>query len=207
MKDFATEQEHFWAGEFGTDYIGRNDSEDYLAANLNFFGEVLGKTKGVESLIELGPNIGMNLKAVQLLFPKAKLAGVEINQDATEILKAEFPQGDFFNESIFDFEPQTKYDLCLIKGVLIHLNPDMLGQAYEKLYKSSQKYVLIAEYFNRTPVTVEYRGHADKLFKRDFAGEFLDQYEDFSLRDYGFCYHRDPNFYQDDVSWFLLERD
>ena len=28
---FKTEQEKFWAGEFGDDYIGRNKSEEYLA--------------------------------------------------------------------------------------------------------------------------------------------------------------------------------
>ena len=27
---YRTEQEEFWAGEFGNDYIGRNDSEEYV---------------------------------------------------------------------------------------------------------------------------------------------------------------------------------
>jgi spore coat polysaccharide biosynthesis protein SpsF len=26
------------------------------------------------------------------------------------------------------------------------------------------------------------------------------------LVDYGFAYHRDPNFPQDDITWFLLEK-
>ena len=38
-----TEQEKFWAGEFGDDYIGRNISAEYLAANLNFFPRHLNK--------------------------------------------------------------------------------------------------------------------------------------------------------------------
>jgi spore coat polysaccharide biosynthesis protein SpsF len=53
---------------------------------------------------------------------------------------------------------------------------------------------------------VEYRGYKARLFKRDFAGEMLDKYRDLSLLDYGFVYHRDPNFPQDDVNWFLLEK-
>ena len=48
--------------------------------------------------------------------------------------------------------------------------------------------------------------HQGKLFKRDFAGEFLDRFADVRLVDYGFAYHRDPNFQQDDISWFLLEK-
>ena len=51
-----------------------------------------------------------------------------------------------------------------------------------------------------------YRGHAGKLFKRDFAGELLERYADLSLVDYGFVYRRDPNFRQDDLTWFLLEK-
>ena len=35
---FETEQEQFWAGEFGTDYIDRNKGDALLASNLNFFG-------------------------------------------------------------------------------------------------------------------------------------------------------------------------
>lgn len=56
------------------------------------------------------------------------------------------------------------------------------------------------------PVVVSYRGHEDRLFKRDFAGEMLDRYPDLELVDYGFVYHRDPNFPQDDPNWFLLRK-
>jgi len=90
--------------------------------------------------------------------------------------------------------------------VLIHINPDMLDIVYEKLYNSSNRYILIAEYYNPTPVSISYRGHSDRLFKRDFAGEMLDKYDDLELLDYGFLYHRDKYFFQDDVSWFLLEK-
>ena len=99
-----------------------------------------------------------------------------------------------------------RFDLVLIKGVLIHINPDYLPQVYETLYQSTGRYLLISEYYNPTPVQVSYRGHSDRLFKRDFCGEFLDHYPDFELIDYGFVYHRDPNFPQDDTTWFLLER-
>ena len=33
---FKTEQEAFWAGNFGTEYIKRNQGDDLLASNLNF---------------------------------------------------------------------------------------------------------------------------------------------------------------------------
>jgi spore coat polysaccharide biosynthesis protein SpsF len=82
----------------------------------------------------------------------------------------------------------------------------MLPLVYDKLYHSSMKYILIAEYYNPLPVTISYRGHQDRLFKRDFAGEFLKKFPDTELIDYGFAYKRDPNFPQDDITWFLMEK-
>jgi len=77
---------------------------------------------------------------------------------------------------------------------------------YQKLYSSTNKYILICEYYNPKPDVVKYRGHTDRLFRRDFAGEMLDKFNDLSLLDYGFVYHRDPAFPQDDFSWFLLDK-
>ena len=83
----------------------------------------------------------------------------------------------------------------------------MLPVAYQRLFDASHRYVLVCEYYNPTPTSVPYRGHADRLFKRDFAGEMLDLYPRLSLVDYGFAYRRDPVFPQDDVSWFLMRKD
>lgn len=114
--------------------------------------------------------------------------------------------GEVMQTSILDWVPNDAVDLALIKGVLIHIDPAHLPDVYEKLYQASQRYILIAEYYNPTPVSVPYRGHADRLFKRDFAGEMLDRYPDLALIDYGFIYRRDPIFPQDDMTWFLLQR-
>jgi pseudaminic acid biosynthesis-associated methylase len=89
---------------------------------------------------------------------------------------------------------------------MIHINPDMLPKLYSTLAKASQRYVLIAEYYNPSPVTIQYRGHNDRLFKRDFAGEFLAAHPEFELVDYGFVWRRDPVFPLDDITWFLLKR-
>ena len=203
---YKTDQEDFWAGEFGEDYIGRNKGENLLASNLNFFSNALEKTHGIKSCVEFGANIGMNLKALKLLYPNLNVSGIEINTKAYKALSKITGVENAFNESIFNIEMPKKYDLTLIKGVLIHINPDMLHNVYEKLYEISSNYILIAEYYNPSPVTISYRGHDNKLFKRDFAGEFLDKYPDTSLIDYRFVYRRDPNFPQDDITWFLIKK-
>lgn len=206
MSKFQTEQEQFWAESFGTGYIERNKSQELLASNLNFFSKALKQAGKISSCIEFGANIGMNLKALQLLFPGISLQGIEINEEASGHLAKVIGAENIFNGSIFDYAVKDPVEVALIKGVLIHINPDMLPVVYDKLYQASAKYILVAEYYNPSPVTIPYRGHEDRLFKRDFAGEMLDLYSDLELVDYGFAYKRDPAFPQDDITWFLLEK-
>lgn len=206
MSTFATEQEKFWAGEFGTDYIDRNQGDQLLASNLDFFGKALRQARKLGSCIEFGANIGMNLKALGLLFPTLQQHAIEINQDAARQLATVIPADHVFNQSILTFVPERTWDLVLIKGVLIHINPDALPDVYDKLVGSTGRYLLVAEYYNPAPVAIPYRGHSDRLFKRDFAGEIMDRHPEMRLVDYGFAYRRDPNFPQDDITWFLLEK-
>lgn len=202
----TTEQEKFWKGEFGDSYIGRNKGDDLIASNTAFFSKILDSTQNVKSVLELGANIGLNLIAIKQLLPKSKLSAVEINEKAAEYLRECLPETDIHIASILDFQPDRKWDFVFTKGVLIHINPEKLPIVYELMYQSSSRYILVGEYYNPSPVGIPYRGHSDRLFKRDFAGEILEKYPDLTLVDYGFVYHRDHNFPQDDINWFLLEK-
>lgn len=201
---FVTEQETFWAGTFGDEYNQRNQNEQIVASNIRFFSSALKNTTKVDTILELGSNVGLNLIALKALYPHAQVTAVEINEQACQQLKS-LKNIKVEHKSLLDYQTNDKKDLVLSKGVLIHINPSALSKAYEALYNSSQKYILIAEYYNPSPVSIPYRGHQDKLFKRDFAGEMLDLYDDLQLSDYGFVYHRD-HFSQDDITWFLLEK-
>ena len=203
---FKTDQEAFWAGDFGSAYIQRNQSEALLASNLDFFAKALRAAHSVGSCIEFGANIGMNLKALKLLRPGLEAHAIEINADAARELALTISQDHIYHTSILDFAATRTWDLALIKGVLIHIHPDELPQVYDKLVAATDRYLLVAEYYNPAPVAIPYRGHTDRLFKRDFAGEILDRHPQLRLVDYGFAYRRDPNFPQDDITWFLLEK-
>lgn len=205
-KGFATEQEAFWAGKFGAEYVGRNASPELLAANLSFFANALRRAGRIASCFELGANIGMNLRALRLLYPGIGLRAAEINPEAAAILREEIGEENVFLGSILDCDVLPPADLALIKGVLIHIAPDALAAVYAKLYQASTRFILLGEYYNPVPVAIPYRGHDDRLFKRDFAGELLAAYPDLRLVDYGFVYRRDPAFPQDDITWFLLEK-
>lgn len=206
ISKFKTKQEDFWFGDFGLDYINRNNSNTLLASNLNFFSKVLASSNKITSCIELGANIGMNLRALNLLLPGLQSYGIEINKTAAEHLEKLIGSNNVFTGSIFDYEVTKTVDLSFTKGVLIHIDPSSLASVYQKLYQASHRYILICEYYNPNPVTIPYRGHNDYLFKRDFCGEMLALFPDLHLIDYGFVYKQDPNFPQDDITWFLMEK-
>src|SRR5208282_2133744 len=170
---YSTEQETFWEGGFGNEYTDRNRGTNCVAANSAFFSKVLAHTRRVHAVLELGSNIGMSLIALRQLLPEAKLSAVEINEKAAHELKTTLPDVDLHLTSIFDFQPSETWDLVFTKGVLIHINPDKLPMVYSLMYRSSSRYLLVSEYYNPRPTELAYRGHAGKLFKRDFAGEML----------------------------------
>jgi pseudaminic acid biosynthesis-associated methylase len=202
----TTEQESFWAGEFGDDYIKRNSLEMLVPARLSLFSQILARTSCVSSVMEFGANIGANLFAIHQLLPKAEIKSVEINARAVKTLKAYSWMTRVVHGSFIDETYEDEADFTFTSGVLIHIAPDCLPRAYENVYRASRRYVMVCEYYSPTPVTLPYRGHADRLFKRDFAGEMMDTYKDLELIDYGFAYHRDPVHPMDDLNWFLMKK-
>lgn len=131
---YKTPQEEFWAGEFGNNYTERNAEARWIASNTALFAKILARTRGISSVLELGANRGINLLALKHLFPDASFAGVEINrQAASELERHGFISVHHF--SILDLKPAATSSLVLIKGVLIHLNPDVLDQVYELMVK------------------------------------------------------------------------
>ena len=193
----------FWAGDFGDEYINRNCSEQLAESSWRMFSRALHETWGeCRSMIELGANIGLNIAAIKRIYPYIKADAVEINEKAfNQLVKV---ADTAYNCNLFDSRVAGQYDLAFTKGVLIHIHPDDLKAAYQRLFDLSRRYVLICEYYDPKPVEIEYRGEKGKLWKRDFAGEMLDAFP-LKLVDYGFVYHRDK-WTQDDITWFLMEK-
>lgn len=198
-----TSQEIFWEGEFGQDYTERNRIVPQDRAP--FFASILQKTHDVRSICELGANRGHNLRAIALLNDSYELTGVDVNQEAVaEMGSVKELKG--VHSSIQDFCPQRQFDLVFTCGVLIHLCPDDLPFVYRKIYDLSSRYILINEYFNPSPVELNYRGHAQRLFKRDFGSEIIEANGgNLTVIDYGFLWqHMQPSW--DNTTWFLLEK-
>lgn len=204
---FNSPQERFWAQEYATDYIARNSAFDH-ALGVQAWQQMLAGTQGaVGNFLECGCNIGRNLEQLALALPQARPSVIEISKPAFEFVNARHDFEHAFNGPILDAPmPAGGFDLVFTSGVLIHINPDQLLAHMQRMFDFSRRFVLMGEYFNRTPVSLEYRGEKDRLFKRDFGKLFIQNF-DVRLVDVGFLWGHlyDPAGF-DDVTWWLFEK-
>lgn len=207
----TTQQESLWAGEFGLDYTRRNADPRVgsIQANAMLFDKIMRHTFGVKHVLEFGCGAGLNLAALNGRFPWLYLTGLDVNKEAVAEARKRLnaPQHMVFDGSILDGRPSVgaDQDLVFTKGLLIHIHPNDLERAYQTLYDSTRQYILVCEYFSQDPVSIPYRGQPEALWKRDFAGDLLDAYDDLQVVAYGFAWRRDPD-PQDDLTWTILEK-
>ena len=91
-------------------------------------------------------------------------------------------------------------------GVLIQIYLDNLVKVMGQIYKHSNRLILIGEYFNRTPVAIDYQGQQDKLFKMNFGKIFLENFHG-KVVDYVFLRgHVFDNVGFGDITWWLFEK-
>ena len=207
--NYNTEQESFWAGQFGDDYTNRNQGAKIERSNLLFWSSIIKQTGVLNSCFELGSNRGLNLEAIKVLMPDCQTSGLEINSYAADECSSKghnIYKGSILSPPDSLKEHLNSFQLSFISGVLIHINPDSLSAAYDLLYNLSSKYILMSEYFNPVPVEVSYRGHSERLFKRDFAREFWAKFPNLELVDYGFVWSEDPLAPKDNLTWFLFRK-
>lgn len=206
----STGTEEFWAGEFGDDYSQRQN--DMVDSNVEFFLKILYKEYypgsrdweekyKINSVVEFGAGSGMNIKALQQIMPSCNFTAVEINESAANQIPCIVYKG-----SIFDFtKTDPMADLVLVKGLSIHIPPEKICIYYDILYKSSKKYILMAEYYSPKREEITYRGHEGKLWKANFYEEITNRYPELKLLDYGFVGPWDE-YPQDSLTWWLLEK-
>lgn len=200
-----TNQEKHWASTFGDHYNARCTScPEELAKRLIILGRALERAATPRSALEAGAGEGINLVALSMLAPGISLTGVEVNKAAFETLDS-LPGVQAVHAGFSEFDTDSRFDLVLTSGFLIHVAPENLPATYEKLHRLSSRYIFMIEYFNPVPVPLVYHEKENMLWKRDFAGEMLDMFSDLRLLDYGFLYSRDRMRFGDS-NWFLLEK-
>ena len=198
-------QELFWKKNYAKSYIAKNRRFDQKKG-VEGWQIMLKKAKGVSSILECGCNIGRNIGFLEKVLPQAEKSVVEISKPAFDFVTKKHRLKNAFHGAICDSHFKSQFDLVFTVGVLIHIHPKDLLKNMKKLYSHSKKYILIGEYFNRTPVMIKYQGKNNRLFKRDFGKEFIKSFP-VSLVDYGFLWgHVYDQAGFDDMTWWLFRK-
>lgn len=202
-RDPGTALEDLWAGEFGDAYVERN--REAARGREGFWREIVERTAPA-SILEVGCNIGGNLRPLAELAPDAALNGVDVNEIALEIAREAVPSATVARASAYElpFEDRS-IDLVFTTGVLIHLPPEGVESAIDEIVRCSARHVLCGEYFAEAEQEVPYRGEEGALFKRDYGAIYARRHPDLTLLDSGFL-GASENSSWDDVTWWLFER-
>lgn len=169
-----------WQGEFGKAYTERNlvDWQERVDGWRTMVGSL-----EVRRILEVGCNRGHNLVALSHVFGEAvELVGVEPNPYALAIARSASPRVGALRGDIFDLPfKDGSFDLAFTAGVLIHIALADLPKAIAELHRVSRRYLLAAEYFAEQETVIEYRGHVDLLWKRDFLRHYQEQFPGLQL--------------------------
>ena len=79
-----TLQEKFWKSDFGNKYIQRNLNSKGIYTIVR---DLIKNKITINSALELGANVGINLDTLKQVYPRAKMHGVEINKAACDMGK------------------------------------------------------------------------------------------------------------------------
>lgn len=195
--------EELWAGEFGDAYVERNS--DAQKGREDFWRERVEQLE-LSSVLEVGCNLGGNLRWLGTLMPEGRIAGIDVNETALAKCREALPDADLKVASAYEIPfGDGTFDLVFTTGVLIHLPPGSVEKAMAEIVRCSGRYVLCGEYAADSEEEVHYRGHEGALFRRDYGGMYQRLHPELSLIDSGFL-ARDESSSWDDVTWWLFEK-
>lgn len=156
-----------WAGEFGDEYIKRNS---LLPPRDMFWNMILYRFRPLKSILEVGCNIGHNLRYIKQGNSKIELTGCDVNEEALAIVRAQHPGIMTDRADIRELPYEDKsFDMVVSIGVLIHLTNDKdLSRGIEEMFRVSKKWVLISEYWSYQWEMIPYHGYTNALRKGPF---------------------------------------
>ena len=201
------EQLRFWKETYTDEYMQRNSEFD-LKLGLQGWNIITKNVQGrIEHILECGSNIGRNINFLNHIYPDAQKSIIEVAEKPFQVVTSRYQLEHSFNGPLLESNmPRNYFDLVFTNSVLIHIHPDEVLANMKRMYEYSKNYILIAEYFNRTPVMIEYRGELNKLFKSDFGKTFITNF-DVDLVDYGFLWgHIYDNAGFDDITFWLFKK-
>lgn len=179
-----TKQMDTWSGTFGKEYTDRSSysPEEHDRSYVDAIGmtrrelndRFLADMDPSMRILEVGSNIGLQLVTLRDQ-GFTNLYGIELQPYAVEVCQKTFPglnviQGEADNIPFRD----GFFDLVFTSGVLIHIPPAQLHAVIGEMVRCSNRYLWGYEYYAEEDAEINYRGHEDLLWKRNFPRHFLE---------------------------------
>lgn len=197
----AKRLEHLWADEFGDAYVERNAE---AGEGRDAFWRDLLERHPVRSALEIGCNVGANLRWIEALLPGRAVWGIDINESALRNIRRRLPGINAVWSPARELPVRDRsFDLVFTAGVLIHQPDSTLPLVMSEAVRASRRYVLALEYFAEESTEVPYRGHEGALFKRDYGRLYRELFPELELVERG---HLDSDEGWDDITWWLFAR-
>lgn len=181
ISEINNEQKNSWSGEFGNQYIERNNSLDVVNNDYrkltgltyhDIFSDFFQDLDKNIMILELGCNVGNNFSILKTM-GFTKLYGLDTNTKAIDIAKSRHADVCFYNSSIEECKlPEKHFDLVFTAGVLIHMNPNALRGIIEKILSLTKRYVFGFESYSESLTEVFYQNKHNMYWKQNFPQLF-----------------------------------
>ena len=193
--------ESLWSGTFGDDYTERNrlagEGRD------TFWNDLLGRL-AAPTILEVGCNLGANLRWLTRFPDKPAVYGIDINRGALARARHEHPRAHTLCSAARRLPfPDSSFSLVFTAGVLIHQPESTLNDVMSEIIRCSERYVLCMEYFSETTTEVFYRDVSGALFKRNYGALYREIHPALNLLEQGFL---TPEEGWDNTTFWLFEK-
>lgn len=193
--------ELLWAGRFGDQYVERN--KNVSSERRRFWKTLLARIR-IQNVLEVGCNIGGNLRWIADVLEPHRVFGIDINQKALREVRRRLPGiNAVWSEAKHLPFRDGEFDLVFTAGVLIHQPDEALPQVLSEVVRCSRRYVLCLEYCSEDPVSVFYRGHQDALIKRNYGAIYQKRFPGLQLATKGALSKKEG---WDDVTYWLFQK-
>jgi len=162
------------------DYVNNNYKEKTGLTEEEVFIEFFSDLDKDLKILEVGCNVGVKISMLQKM-GFTNLTGLELNKNAYEIAKKNYPDIEFINSDIEEYETDKKYDLVYTCGVLIHLNPAIISNVVKKIFSLSKIYIFGFESYSEKLQEVRYRENLHVQWKQDFLGVYMKNFPELEI--------------------------
>lgn len=111
----------------------------------------LRKLAPISNVLDVGCGRGRLAAVLAKVLPKAHYTGIDVGLDQGVAVMNVRPDGVFYQSALQDFDPGQKWDLVLVSEVLMHIPPDEIERAVDRLFKLSSKWIVAVEWTEPMP--------------------------------------------------------